>query len=120
MGAPGGKNNERTISDRRRVRRTEPGRRRLSQPAQAAETRMIDPVQAEALDKLDVEFMRHNREHRMAEIQFNLQRQQRNRGRGDGYGYGRGDGRGDSYGRGRGRGDDYGRGYGRRDRYDRY
>ncbi|MCV9935309.1 hypothetical protein OIU35_02930 [Boseaceae bacterium BT-24-1] len=63
---------------------------------------------ARALDGLDVAFTRHTREHRMMEIQRNLDRQ--NRGRGYGYG-GRGYDRG--YGYGRGRGYDRGYGYGR-------
>ena len=51
--------------------------------------------QAEALDRLPAEYTRHTREHRMWEIQRNMERQQRHgydrRGRGydRGYGYGR-------------------------------
>lgn len=64
---------------------------------------------ARALDGLDVAFTRHTREHRMMEIQRNMERQNRGRGYGGrGYGYGRGYGRGDGYGRGNG----YQRGYG--------
>jgi hypothetical protein len=69
---------------------------------------------AAALDKVEATYVRHNREHRMWEIQRNLERQQRygyrDRGYGRGYGYGYRD-------RGYDRG--YGYGYGRRD-YDRY
>jgi hypothetical protein len=71
---------------------------------------------ARALDGLDATFTRHTREHRMWEIQRNLERQ--NRGRGYGYGrgydrgYGRGYDRGYGYGRGYDRGDGYGRGRG--------
>jgi len=61
---------------------------------------------ARALDGLDATFARHTREHRMWEIQRNLERQNRY-GRG-GYGRGYGYGRGDGYGRGYGRGYGYG------------
>jgi hypothetical protein len=69
---------------------------------------------AAALDKVEATYVRHNREHRMWEIQRNMERQQRwerhHRYR-DGYGY-----RNRGYDRG------YGYGYGRRgyDRYDRF
>ncbi|AZO77438.1 MULTISPECIES: hypothetical protein [unclassified Bosea (in: a-proteobacteria)] len=66
---------------------------------------------ARALDGLDVAFTRHTREHRMWEIQRNLERQNRGRGYG-GRGYDR------DYGYGRGRG--YDRGYGNRRGYDGY
>lgn len=47
---------------------------------------------SEALDALPVEYTRHNREHRMAEIQWNLggQRYYRRDRYGDGYGSGYG------------------------------
>jgi hypothetical protein len=62
---------------------------------------------ARALDGLDATFARHTREHRMWEIQRNLERQNRGRGYGYGRGYGRGYDRGyRGYGYGRGR--DYG------------
>lgn len=44
--------------------------------------------QAEALDKLPADYVRHNREHRMWEIQRNLERQERWHRRGHGHGYG--------------------------------
>lgn len=84
----------------------------LSAPAWASPARETGPVDeaaiARALDGLDVAFTRHTREHRMWEIQRNLERQ--NRGRG--YGYGRGYDRGYGYGRGRDYGPPPGRGYG--------
>ncbi|CAN7231743.1 hypothetical protein LJR090_001002 [Bosea sp. LjRoot90] len=87
----------------------------LSAPAWASPARETAPAGeaaiARALDGLDVAFARHTREHRMMEIQRNLDRQ--NRGRGYG---GRGYDRGDGYGRGRGYGPSPGydnrRGYG--------
>lgn len=85
----------------------------LSAPAWASPAHESAPASeaeiARALDGLDVAFMRHTREHRMWEIQRNLERQ--NRGRGYGYG-GRGYDRGYGYGRGRGYGPPPGRGYG--------
>jgi hypothetical protein len=66
-----------------------------------------DAAIARALDGLDVAFARHTREHRMWEIQRNLEWQ--NRGRG--YGYGRGYNRDYGYGRGRGYGPPPGYGY---------
>lgn len=71
---------------------------------------------ARALDGLDLTFVRHTREHRMWEIQRNLERQ--NRGRGYGYGRGYDRGYGDGYGRGRGYGPPPGYGY--RRGYDGY
>lgn len=63
---------------------------------------------ARALDGLDVTFTRHTREHRMWEIQRNLERQNRGRGYGYGRGYDGGYGRGYDRGYGYGRGRDYG------------
>lgn len=84
----------------------------LSAPVWASPARETGPVDegaiARALDGLDVAFTRHTREHRMWEIQRNLDRQ--NLGRG--YGYGRGYDRGYGYGRGRDYGPPPGRGYG--------
>jgi len=81
-------------------------------PAQAAEA--LDPVRAEQLDGVAADYARHTREHRIWEIQRNVDRQRRG-----GYGYGRGYGRG--YGPPPGY---YDRGYGYRDdrrwRRDRY
>jgi len=46
---------------------------------------------AEILDRLPADYVRHNREHRLQEIEWNMARQQRGRhhgyGRGPGYGY---------------------------------
>ena len=74
---------------------------------QAAVAQNVAPALAGALDRVDAEYARHNRDHRMAEIQWNIDRQ-RYGGRGygppPGYGYGRG-----YYGPPRGYG--YGRGY---------
>lgn len=47
----------------------------------------MKPALAQALDQVGAEFTRHNREHRMMEIQRNMDRQQRG-GRGYGRGYG--------------------------------
>lgn len=82
-------------------------------PAAASSTQSFKG--AEALDKAEVAFARHTREHRMWEIQRNLDMQQRGQGYGHSRGYGergyRGGGYGDrSYG-----GDSYGgRSYGGR------
>jgi hypothetical protein len=87
----------------------------LSVPAWASPARESGPASeaaiARALDGLDVAFTRHTREHRMWEIQRNLERQNRGRGYG-GRGYDR------DYGYGRGRG--YDRGYGNGRGYDGY
>jgi hypothetical protein len=45
---------------------------------------------ASGLDKLEATYVRHTREHRMWEIQRNLERQERYGRRGNGYGYGHG------------------------------
>ncbi len=89
----------------------------LSAPSWASPARESAPAGevaiARALDGLDVAFTRHTREHRMMEIQRNLDRQNRGRGYGYGRGYGDGYGYGRGYGRGNGyRGDGYGRGRG--------
>lgn len=83
----------------------------LSSGALAAQAQSA-PVRVEALDRIPVEFTRHNREHRMWEIQRNMERQQRAGRRDYGYGHRRGYGydRGYGYGRGPGYG---GRGYDR-------
>ncbi|WID96752.1 hypothetical protein QO058_00170 [Bosea vestrisii] len=87
----------------------------LSAPAWASPARESAPAGeaaiARALDGLDVAFTRHTREHRMMEIQRNMERQNRGRGYG-GRGYDRGYG-----GRGYDRGYDRGRGYGDRRGY---
>lgn len=44
---------------------------------------------ASALDQLEATYVRHNREHRMWEIERNLERRDYYRHRGYGYGYGR-------------------------------
>lgn len=67
---------------------------------------------ASGLDNVEVTYVRHNREHRMWEIQ-RTQEMMARRGRGDGYG------RGGGYGRGYGGPPPHARAYGRRDR-DRY
>ncbi|WP_332685179.1 hypothetical protein [Bosea sp. (in: a-proteobacteria)] len=90
----------------------------LSSGALAAEKQSA-PIRIEALDKIPVEFTRHNREHRMWEIQRNMERQQRARGRDRSYGhrrgydYRRGYDRGPGYGHRRGYGYDRGRGHAR-------
>lgn len=58
--------------------------------AQAASQGDVAPAVARALDQIGAEFTRHTREHRMAEIQWNLERQQRygRRGYGPPAGYG--------------------------------
>lgn len=61
---------------------------------------------AKGLDNVEVSYTRHNREHRMWEIQRTQEMQQRRRYRGDGYGRGYGP-------------PPHARAYGRRDR-DRY
>lgn len=70
----------------------------LSLAAIAATPATAAPVtlpHAETLDRLPVEYARHTREHRMWEIQRNMERQQRHgynrggRGYDRGYGYGR-------------------------------
>lgn len=50
----------------------------------------LAPTMAKALDKAEVEFTRHTREHRMWEIQRNMDRQQRGHRYGHGYSRGRG------------------------------
>lgn len=68
---------------------------------------------AKALDTIEVTYSRHNREHRMWEIQRTQEMQRRN-----GYGH-----RDRGYGRGYGGPPPHARAYGRRDRdryYDRY
>lgn len=86
--------------------------------AQAASQDDVAPAVARALDKLDTEFARHTRAHRMAEIQWNLDRQRRYGRRGygppPGYGYRRGYGPPAGYGYRRGYGPPPGYGY-RRD-----
>jgi len=89
----------------------------LSAPSWASPARKSAPTGeaaiARALDGLDVAFTRHTREHRMMEIQRNLDRQNRGRGHGYGRGYGgRGYDRGYGYGRGGGRGYGLAPGYG--------
>lgn len=70
----------------------------LSAGAQAA-SQDVDPAIAAALDTAGVAFTRHNREHRMWEIQRNMERQQRGRGGyGPGYGPRRGYGGRPGYG----------------------
>lgn len=79
----------------------------LTGTAQAA-GQTVDPAIANGLDRAELEFTRHNREHRMWEIQRNMERQQRAARRNHygpprghygrpGYGYGR-----PGYGYGRG------------------
>ena len=70
---------------------------------------------AEALDQLSADYVRHYREHRMWEIQRNMERQERweRRGYGRGHGY--------SYGHRYGGPPPHARAYGyRRHQYDRY
>ncbi|CAM5183011.1 putative protein OS=Bosea thiooxidans OX=53254 GN=SAMN05660750_00044 PE=4 SV=1 [Bosea thiooxidans] len=59
-------------------------------PASASEA--LPSAFEKQLDRLPVEFARHTREHRMAEIEWNMRRQDRwrHRYRDDGYGYGYG------------------------------
>lgn len=64
---------------------------------------------AAALDKVEAGYVRHTREHRMMEIQRNVDRQQRRDYR---HGYGRGHDRGLHRGYDRGRGHAYGRPHG--------
>ena len=61
-------------------------------PANAAAPRIIP--EAQTLDRLPVEYARHTREHRMWEIQRNMERQQRR----DHYRHGRGYDRRPGYG----------------------
>ncbi|RDJ19719.1 hypothetical protein DWF00_27590 [Bosea caraganae] len=56
--------------------------------AGAAAQDQVAPNVAEALGKVDAEFTRHTREHRMMEIQRNMGRQQHGRGNSYGRGYG--------------------------------
>jgi hypothetical protein len=78
----------------------------LASPANAAEPGGEEKL-ARALAGLDVAYARHTREHRMAEIQWNLERQNRmRRYQRDDYRYGRGRGYGPPPGYG------YRRGYG--------
>lgn len=82
----------------------------MASRAEAA-SQAVDQTIARTLDGKAVEFTRHTREHRMMEIQRNLDRQQRGRRYGPPRGYGRGGyDRGRSYGHRR----DYGRGPGNR------
>src|SRR5688572_9725792 len=81
----------------------------LSQRAEAAQSQELDPVRAEALDRTETAFTRHNRQHREWEIQRSIEAQQR--GRHHGYGHGRG--------YGRGYGPPPGHGYYRRPAFDR-
>jgi hypothetical protein len=84
----------------------------LSGGAQAA-SGDLDPAVAAALDSAGVAFARHNREHRMWEIQRNMNRQHYGRrGYAPAYGYRRGYAPGYGYGRGYARpGYGYGGGY---------
>lgn len=80
-----------------------------------APAQVVEPALAQALDRVDAEFTRHNRQHRMMEIQRSMERQQRgNRG----YGHRRGYAPAPAYGHRRGYGTPgYGgrpRGYGPR------
>jgi hypothetical protein len=77
---------------------------------------LADSARTQALDNVEAEYVRHNRAHRMAEIQWNLERQNRWRrhyGPPPGYGYGyRRHGPPPGYGYGRGYGYRGGYGYG--------
>ena len=81
-------------------------------PQAAVAQNDLAPALEGALDRVDAEYTRHNREHRMAEIQWNVDRQ-RYYGR-RGYGPPRGYG----YGYGHGYGPPRGYGYGYRRHYD--